>query len=73
MTGRITYVPQPAAVCERPGGCPDKPRAEAYTRGTVWTCDECGREWVVVTGAQYNEPYSAWRPLTDRNRDGNDR
>lgn len=73
MTGRITHVPTPAAVCERPGGCPDMPKAEAYRRGTVWTCDECHREWVVVEGAQYNEHYSAWRRLTDRNRDGSDR
>ncbi len=73
MSGRITFGPEPAAVCDRPGGCPEKPRAEAHSRRTVWTCDECGREWVVVEGAQYNEPYSAWRRLTQRNRDGSDR
>jgi len=73
MTGRITHVLEPAAVCERPGGCPDMPKAEAHRPGTVWTCDECGREWVVVEGAQYNESYRAWRRLTDRNRNGDDR
>lgn len=73
MTGRITHVPTPAAVCERPAGCLDKPHPEVHARGTVWTCDECGREWVVVTGAQYNESYSAWRILTAANREGYDR
>jgi hypothetical protein len=35
--------------------------ADAYPAGTLWECDDCGKQWVVVTGAQYNEPYSAWR------------
>lgn len=73
MTGRITFIPQAKAVCERPAGCLDKPNPQVHARGTIWTCDECDKEWVLVTGAQYNEPYSAWRPLTDRNRDGSDR
>lgn len=73
MSGRITFVPTPAAICERPAGCLDKPPPHVHRRGTIWTCDECGRQWVLVVGAQYNEPYEAWRILTDRNRDGSDR
>ena len=73
MTGRITFVPTPAAVCDRPGGCRDKPHPQVHSRGTIWTCDECGKEWVLVTGSQHNETYEAWRPLTERNRDGSDR
>lgn len=73
MTGRITFTPEPAAVCERPAGCLDKPNHRMLRSGTIWTCDECGREWVVVTGAQYNESYTAWRRLTEANRGGQDR
>lgn len=73
MPGRVTFVPSPKAVCERPAGCLDKPRPEAHARGTIWTCDVCGREWVVVTGSQFNEHYSAWRILTAANREGYDR
>lgn len=72
MTGRITYVPPTPAACDRPSGCPDKPPVTVHRPGTIWTCDECGREWVLVTGAQYNEAYAAWRPLTAQNRDGRD-
>lgn len=73
MTGRITHVPEPTAACERPGGCLGRPSADLYRPGTVWTCDECDREWVIVEGAQYNEVYRAWRRLTEANRNGSDR
>ncbi|WP_234057933.1 hypothetical protein [Microbacterium sp. NFH-22A-Y] len=73
MGGRITFTPPRRSVCDRPAGCQGRPAPEPYPRGTIWTCDECGSEWVVVEGAQYNEAYSAWRRLTDRNRDGSDR
>lgn len=73
MTGRITFVPFPSTRCESPEGCADKPGAAALRPGTIWKCDECGREWVVVEGSQYNEPYRAWRRLTESNRGGQDR
>lgn len=73
MTGKITFTPTPAARCERTGGCPDKPQPSVLKPGTIWQCDECAREWVVVEGAQYNEPYQAWRRLTESNRGGQDR
>lgn len=73
MTGRITHVPNLAQRCETAAGCPDKPSPNILQPGTIWQCDECAREWVVVYGAQYNEPYQAWRRLTESNRAGQDR
>lgn len=70
MTGRITFVPTAAQRCETQLGCPDMPPAAGLVPGTIWQCDGCGREWVVVAGAQYNEPYQAWRRLSEQNRDG---
>lgn len=72
MTGRITHVPAPRDLCAA-RACPGKPDPAPLRRGTIWTCDDCSREWVVVHGAQYNEPYHAWRRLTERNRDGIER
>lgn len=71
MTGKITHVPNQPTLCER-GNCPDKPNANHYFPGTIWQCDECGKEWVVVQGSQYNETYKTWRELTEDNRDGRD-
>lgn len=71
MIGRITFEPPHPTACDR-GTCEGKPPADNYRPGTIWTCDECDREWVVVEGAQYNEPYQAWRHLTERNREGRD-
>lgn len=71
MTGRITHTPTPQTLHDRKG-CDGKPDANMHARGTIWTCDDCGKQWVVVQGAQYNESYSAWRVLTDRNREGYD-
>lgn len=68
MTGKITYVPS----SHERHGCEGMPAADALPAGTIWTCDDCGQEWVVVEGAQYNESYSAWRKLTERNRGGRD-
>lgn len=73
MTGMIVHVPAAAKRCELSAGCAEKPPADDLRPGTVWRCDECGREWVVVAGAQYNEPYQAWRRLTESNRGGQDR
>lgn len=72
MAGRITYVPEPASTHSDRQRCPGMPAPEMFPRGTQWTCNECDRIWVVVEGAQYNESYSAWRILTDRNRLGRD-
>lgn len=72
MTGRITYEPPPEATCKR-YGCADMPKADSLKPATIWQCDVCGKEWVVVTGSQYNEDYSAWRTLSDKTRDGYDR
>lgn len=69
MPGKITHVPSDATIHDQ-RGCQDRPSPYDYARGTIWTCDECGSEWVVVHGAQYNEAYTAWRRLTERNRDG---
>lgn len=55
MTGHIIPPPPEAHKCDSP------PRAENYAPGTRWKCDDCGEELIVVTGSQYNEPYSAWR------------
>jgi hypothetical protein len=68
MPGRITFTPKEAHTCS---GLPDD-RA-IYAPGTLWTCDECGQEWVMVYGSQYNESYSVWRKLTEKNRKGSDR
>jgi ribosomal protein L37AE/L43A len=57
MSGRIVSVPERHAT----RGCEGKPAARDYPRGTIWQCDGCGKTWVVVTGTQYNEQYSAWR------------
>lgn len=73
MGGRITHVPAPKDDCIRGWGCADKPSPNDYKPGTQWTCDNCGKVWVVVEGAQYNEPYQAWRTLTEKNKNGMDR
>ncbi len=67
MSGTITPPPPEAHKCE------GLPPAESHPRATVWTCDDCGKKFVVVWGSQYNEHYSAWRPLTDLTKDGYDR
>ncbi|AXC37874.1 hypothetical protein SEA_JACKO_14 [Microbacterium phage Jacko] len=66
MAGQIIYTPPEAHECS------GMPVPERYPGGTIWRCDDCGTEWVVVQGAQYNEPYSAWRKLTENNKDGRD-
>ena len=66
MAGTITPPPSEAHKCE------GRPPAEHYQRATVWTCDDCGKKFVVVVGSQYNEPYTAWRVLTDWTRGGFD-
>ena len=71
MAGRITFVPSTPTACEQ-GHCAGKPSPDPHRPGTIWTCDECGKEWVLVQGAQYNETYRAWRRLTERNRGGSD-
>lgn len=72
MSGKITFTPTVQTLHDREG-CQGMPRPESQERGTIWTCDDCGQAWVVVEGAQYNESYSVWRKLTDRNREGFDR
>jgi len=60
MTGRIVYTPPIPSACKL-DLCPEKPDAEGLRDGTIWQCDHCGRYWLVWSGAQYNEPFSAWR------------
>lgn len=67
MGGRIIYTPPSAHQCS------NMPVPERLAAGTQWQCDECHKKWVVVQGAQYNEPYSAWRTLTDKNINGEDK
>lgn len=73
MSGRIIHMPKPEITHDNYHPCQGIPAAEFLVRGTQWQCDSCDRIWVVVEGAQYNESYSAWRILTDRNKDGRDR
>ena len=68
MTGRITH----EATRHDRHGCEGMPEPSAYVPGTIWECDDCHQEWVVVRGSQYNETYYAWRKLTERNREGYD-
>lgn len=56
MTGQLIPPSTEAHRCE---GRPE--RAEGLAVGTIWKCDDCGKESVVVVGAQYNETYYAWR------------
>jgi hypothetical protein len=63
MTGRIIYTPPVPTLCDREL-CADKPEAEGLRDGTIWECDHCARTWIVWSGAQYNEPFSAWRRTT---------
>lgn len=69
MPGRITFVPAAEHKCS---GMPLQTKLDHRTPGTIWQCDECGQEWVVVSGAQYNEDYWSWRKLTTKNRNGQD-
>ena len=64
MSGRIIFEPHRPNACER-GLCEGKPKAENYRDGTIWECDECGSQWIVWSGAQYNEAFSAWRRHTE--------
>lgn len=57
MAGRIVSVPEAAHKCE------GMPPAVNHVEGTVWQCDECRKQWVQVTGAQYNETFYTWRPV----------
>lgn len=70
MAGRIIYRPHLARECASPSGCPGKPNHLGLDHGTIWQCDECEQQWVLVMGAQYNETYWAWRKLTAQNRNG---
>lgn len=63
MTGRIVYEPPQHTACDREM-CEDKPEASNYRDDTIWECDHCGRHWIVWSGAQYNESFSAWRIAT---------
>lgn len=63
MTGRIIYTPPQPTACDR-GDCADKPKADGLRDGTIWECDHCGTHWIVWSGAQYNEAFSAWRRAT---------
>lgn len=61
MSGRIVFEPPLAAECIRAGRCRDMPPAGEYRDGTIWQCDVCGARWEKWSGAQYNEPFDAWR------------
>lgn len=62
--GRIISTPKAQHLCT------GKPIPSSHAQATIWQCDECEKQWVLVVGAQYNESYSVWRPLTAHNRDG---
>lgn len=64
MSGRIIFVPKSAHKCDPPE------EVEDYAPGTIWMCDNCTKQLVLVRGAQYNEVYSVWRLLSDKNRHG---
>jgi hypothetical protein len=67
MAGRIVFTPQGEHTCT------DFPPATEYRPGTIWQCDDCEQQWVVVSGqGEDGKGYSAWRELTDRNRNGED-
>lgn len=67
MPGKIVAVPQRAHACE------GQPPTGSYPKGTQWQCSECHQTWVLVYGAQYNEPYEVWRKMTLKNANGEDR
>jgi ribosomal protein L37AE/L43A len=60
VTGRIIFEPPQPTACSR-GNCEGKPHAENYRDGTIWECDHCGAQYIVFSGSQYNEHFSAWR------------
>lgn len=60
MSGLIIFEPAMPTACER-GQCEGKPKAEFHRDGTLWQCNHCGEVWEVWSGAQYNEPFSAWK------------
>lgn len=66
MTGHIVVYPAAEHECE------GFPFPEGFPKKTLWECDECLLRWVCVKGVQYSISYSAWRILTDLNRDGSD-
>lgn len=68
MTGRILSIPQHVHQCS------GQPNPKRLKPGTVWQCDDCEQQWVVVYGqGEDGKGYSAWRKLTEANRDGQDR
>lgn len=73
MTGRIIHTPTLASSCPTWQTCADIPSATTLLPGTRWQCDYCEQVWVVVEGSQYNEYYRAWRKLTNRNLNGDDK
>lgn len=67
MAGQIVSVPGQVHVCE------GLPPAGDHLSATVWMCDDCQQQWVVVRGqGEDNMGYAAWRKLTESNRDGSD-
>lgn len=67
MPGQIISVPLQAHVCD------GMPEPTNHVPGTIWQCDECSQQWVVVSGqGEDNMGYVAWRRLTEANRGGQD-
>lgn len=62
--GRIVYEPPRPTACDL-GRCEGKPKPENYRDGTIWQCDHCDARWEKWSGAQYNEPFDAWRRCDD--------
>jgi hypothetical protein len=69
VSGRIVFAPTPDCT----HGCVGKPLAENLAPGTVWQCDGCEKQWVVIRGSQYNETYSAWRDANSPTPQGESR
>lgn len=70
MTGKFTHIPSVKVQHSTLYRCPDMPRAEDHITGSIWQCDDCDQEWVVVEGVQYNESWTAWYRLEENNREG---
>jgi hypothetical protein len=53
MSGRITYMPKPLHPC-------DPPNPVGLPPMSVWECDDCGGDWLLIPPMRGGNPSVTW-------------